>query len=81
VSNIKYVILSIFIAISFISRGQLAKQLTRLSLSKKGLKYMPKDFDDCIIQIDKFWDDTVKAKAMARPEDEFGGKYHFGLGL
>src|SRR6476646_9910862 len=77
----KYIILIVFLTLTFVSQGQSVRHLTRRSIPKKDLKYIPKDLDDCINQIDKFWDDTMKAEAIAMTEDEFGGRYHFGLGL
>ncbi len=78
----KYSIIIVFFTLStFVSQGQSAKHSTAQLISKKDRKYIPKDLDDCINQIDKFWDDTMKAKAILMTEEEFRGRYHFGLGL
>ncbi len=43
--------------------------------------YIPKDLDDCIKQIDKFLNDSIKLEITRKTEDEFSSNAHFGLGL
>lgn len=42
--------------------------------------YIPKDLNDCFVQIDKFWHDSTKVKVKNWTEDEFSAKAHFGFG-
>jgi hypothetical protein len=70
----KHIILITFLTLStFVIRAQTDKHSNKQSISKKRHKYIPKDLDDCINQIDNFWDDTTKAKAIALTEEEFRG--------
>ncbi len=43
--------------------------------------YIPKNLEECFIQIDSFWHDTVKIAMKNLSEDEFSGRLHFGFGL
>lgn len=43
--------------------------------------YIPKDLEDCLIQIDKFWSDSTKMKVRQWTEDEFSGKAHLSFGM
>lgn len=43
--------------------------------------YIPINLDDCTKQLDSMFVDSVKAKIRALTEDEFSGKYHFGVGM
>jgi len=78
----KCLILVVFLALSsFVSQGQVHKQSDKQSISEKDIKYIPKDLDDCIVQIDNFWHDSIKRKAVAMTEGEFTAQQHFGLGI
>ncbi len=43
--------------------------------------YIPKDLNDCFIQIDGFWNDSTKTKVQSWTENEFCGNAHFGFGM
>ncbi|WP_265129474.1 DUF6794 domain-containing protein [Chryseobacterium oranimense] len=43
--------------------------------------YIPKDLEDCFVQINTFWNDSIKAKVKTLEEDEFTGKVHLGFGM
>jgi hypothetical protein len=43
--------------------------------------YIPKNLEDCFIQIDKFWNDSTKLEVGQLPEDEFSGRAHLGFGM
>lgn len=43
--------------------------------------YIPKDIEDCFIQINGFWNDSVKTKVKQWTEDEFSGRVHLGFGM
>ncbi|WP_185290513.1 DUF6794 domain-containing protein [Chryseobacterium lactis] len=43
--------------------------------------YIPKDLQDCFVQINTFWNDSIKAKVKTLEEDEFIGKVHLGFGM
>ncbi|QIA08837.1 DUF6794 domain-containing protein [Draconibacterium halophilum] len=43
--------------------------------------YIPKDLNDCFIQIDGFWNDSIKTKVQSWTENEFCGNAHLGFGM
>ncbi len=43
--------------------------------------YIPKDLEDCFMQIDGFWDDSTKAMVKQWTEEEFSANAHFGFGM
>ncbi|WP_286735513.1 MULTISPECIES: DUF6794 domain-containing protein [Sphingobacterium] len=43
--------------------------------------YIPKNLDDCFVQIDSFWDDSTKNKIREMTESEFMAGSHFGFGM
>ena len=43
--------------------------------------YIPKDLEDCFVQIDSFWDDSMKTQVKNWSEDEFSANTHFGFGM
>lgn len=43
--------------------------------------YIPKDLEDCIKQIDSFWDDSTKVKVKQWTEKEFSDRTHMGFGM
>lgn len=43
--------------------------------------YIPKNLDDCFVQIDSFWDDSIKNKVREMTESEFMAGAHFGFGI
>jgi hypothetical protein len=43
--------------------------------------YIPKDLEDCFVQINSFWNDSTKIKVKNWEEKEFAGKVHFGFGM
>ncbi|REC77211.1 hypothetical protein DRF60_12425 [Chryseobacterium elymi] len=43
--------------------------------------YIPKDLEDCFVQINIFWNDSIKAKVRTWEENEFTGKVHLGFGM
>lgn len=42
--------------------------------------YIPKNLEDCFVQIDSFWNDSTKVRVKGWEEREFTGKVHFGFG-
>ena len=42
--------------------------------------YIPKDIEDCLIQIDSFWSDSTKLRMKNLTENEFSGRLHLGFG-
>jgi hypothetical protein len=43
--------------------------------------YIPKDLNDCLSQIDKFWNDSTKTVVKSWKEDVFAGRAHLGFGM
>jgi len=43
--------------------------------------YIPKDLEDCFIQINSFWHDSTKTKIKNWTEEEFSCNAHFGFGM
>jgi hypothetical protein len=48
---------------------------------KSGTIYIPKDLEDCFIQINKILPDSVKQSMLTQDEHHFTSNMHFGLGL
>ena len=42
--------------------------------------YIPKDLEDCFLQLNKIFTDSTKAKIKKLSENEFIGRYHLGFG-
>jgi len=42
--------------------------------------YIPKNLEDCFIQINSFWADSTKVKMKNLTENEFSGRLHHGFG-
>jgi len=43
--------------------------------------YIPKDLEDCFVQINSFWDDSTRLKVKNWTEDEFSRRVHLGFGM
>lgn len=43
--------------------------------------YIPKDLEDCFVQINSFWNDSTKIQVKNWEEKEFAGKVHLGFGM
>ena len=43
--------------------------------------YIPKNLEDCFVQINSFWSDSTKIKVKNWSESEFVGKVHLGFGM
>lgn len=43
--------------------------------------YIPKNLDDAILEVDKFYSDSIKEEIMKMDEGDYLGEYHFGTGL
>lgn len=43
--------------------------------------YIPKNLEDCFVQINAFWNDSIKKQVKSWEEREFTGKAHLGLGM
>lgn len=43
--------------------------------------YIPKNLEDCFVQIDSFWDDSTKNNVREMTESEFTAGSHFGFGM
>lgn len=43
--------------------------------------YIPKDLEECFVQLDSLLSDSLKAQIKVLSEDEFSTTAHFGLGL
>ncbi|MDD2797923.1 MAG: hypothetical protein PHV20_04960 [Bacteroidales bacterium] len=43
--------------------------------------YIPKDLEDCFVQINSFWNDSTKIQVKNWEEREFAGKVHLGFGM
>jgi hypothetical protein len=43
--------------------------------------YIPKDLEDCYVQIDKKLADSTKSLILTMTEDDFSARMHFGLGM
>lgn len=43
--------------------------------------YIPKDIEDCFVQINSFWNDSTKIKVKNWEEKEFVGKAHLSFGM
>lgn len=46
----------------------------------KGI-YIPKDLEDCFVQLNFFWEDSTQKKIKSWSEREFTGKLHLGFGM
>lgn len=53
----------------------------RISLDSINGIYIPKDLNDCFVQLDSFWNDSTKNVILSWTEKEFTSKSHFGIGL
>lgn len=43
--------------------------------------YIPTDINDCINQLNSFWNDSIRTEISKMERDEFAGTAHFGIGL
>ncbi len=43
--------------------------------------YIPKDLEDCFVQINSFWNESTKIQVKSWEEREFVGKVHLGFGM
>ncbi|WP_430613213.1 DUF6794 domain-containing protein [Flavobacterium sp. JP2137] len=43
--------------------------------------YIPKNLEDCFVQINSFWNDSIKIQVKNWGEKEFSGKVHLGFGM
>jgi hypothetical protein len=43
--------------------------------------YIPKDLEECFVQISSFWNDSTKIQVKNWEEKEFAGKVHLGFGM
>lgn len=43
--------------------------------------YIPKDLEECFVQINSFWNDSTKIQVKNWEEKEFAGKVHLGFGM
>lgn len=62
----------------FIRVNKLKKDLTADSIN--GV-YIPKNIDECFIQLNSFYDDSTKLSIRKLSEDAFLGQSHFGIGM
>lgn len=56
------------------------EDLVRLTADSLRGVYIPKDLDDCLKQIDSFWNDSTKNKVRQMTEESFSVNYHLGFG-
>jgi hypothetical protein len=50
------------------------------TLSKKELNYVPKNFEEALIQLDKIWSDSIKSQIKSMTEEKFVLDYFFLTG-
>lgn len=43
--------------------------------------YIPIDLNDCFVQIDSFWSDSIKNNVRSMSERQFCSRSHFGIGM
>lgn len=43
--------------------------------------YIPKNLEECFVQINSFWDESTKVQLKNWDEKEFAGKVHLGFGM
>src|SRR5690606_3973134 len=82
----KTVITTIFSIISLVtfhfSFGQKANdKIEKVKLDTIDGVYIPKDLEDCFVQIDKMLNDSSRIEFKKISEEEFTAKTHFGLGI
>jgi len=80
-----YTILSIVISLTFsqnkkLQNNKIDRKLQFATDSLNGI-YIPENIEDCIKQIDGFWDDTTKTKMKNLSEKEFTARTHLGFGM
>jgi hypothetical protein len=69
----KYIILVIILVLSVNLFGQ--------SLTKKEMKYIPKDFAEALVQLDKIIPDSSRARIVTMTEHDFLAQTHFTTGM
>ncbi len=81
-SIFKIILISFFLITFQFSFGQKqSENIERIKLHTIDGIYIPKDLEDCFIQIDKILNDSLKTELKKISEDEFTGKTHLGLGM
>ena len=43
--------------------------------------YIPKDMEDCLKQLDSFWNDSIKSEIRKMSIKDFTGQAHFAIGM
>ena len=43
--------------------------------------YIPKNLEECFVQINSFWNDSIKSQVKSWEENEFTANAHFGFGM
>jgi hypothetical protein len=76
-------IFTVIFTITFqFSFGQkLNEKIEKVKLDTIDGGYIPKNLEDCFLEIDKMLNDSLKTEFKKISEDDFTGKTHFGLGI
>ena len=76
-------IFTVIFTITFqFSFGQkLNEKIEKVKLDTIDGVYIPKNLEDCFLEIDKMLNDSLKTEFKKISEDDFTGKTHFGLGI
>lgn len=77
------IIVAVAIATSAVAQDSTARQAHKRTLLQKatGRHYVPVDLEDCFVQINSFWADSVREKVKNREEEDFVVNAHFGFGM
>lgn len=72
----------IFVTTFQFSFGQKSNEkIEKVKLDTIDGVYIPKNLEDCFIQIDKMLNDSLRTEFKKISEEDFTGKTHFGLGI
>lgn len=74
----KILFLFIFIGVCSVCIGQKKPDYSKAD-SIDGV-YIPKDIDDCFVQLDSFWSDSIKNEVRDQNEEDFTASVHLGIG-
>ena len=58
-----------------------SKKIEKMKVDTIEGVYIPKDLEDCFVQIDRMMNDSLRTEFKKISEEDFTGKTHFGLGI
>lgn len=70
----------VFLMVYQVLSAQNEKDTRRLKADTIDGIYIPKNLEDCFVQIDKMLNDSIKIEIKKKTEDDFSADSHFGLG-